>query len=241
MKNKPFLVLFLVASLSNVLQIDAQDDAKGQTFRAGFTIGPVASDIPGTDTRDKDSDFSKLGFCVGALVNTRLNSKNFLQIEINYITKGAQQDPDTANNGYFKLALNYIEVPIVWKHTLHMNVRRKPMDRLESIFGVSAARLVGKSYDEGGYGLAINNSTINTTDVSIFGGIAFNFTPHISFTIRYSNSVIPAINHNEPPAYLLRYTWNNGNNQVILMAVQYVFGQARPAKTKTPVDTTPAP
>jgi len=152
--------------------------------------------------------------------------------------KGAQQQPDSNNQGYFKMALGYIEVPILLRHTLHMNIRRKPMERLEVEGGFSAGRLVTAGFTDGmNYPQPITAGSLNSTDVSVLGGLNFNFTPNIYFTLRYSNSLIPVINRNDIAPAFVRYTWNNGNNQVILMAIKYVFGKQRTITPKTP--TTP--
>jgi hypothetical protein len=236
----PLLTLFLtLPALSYSLLMNAQDGpAKEQRFRAGLTFGAVASDIPGMDTRDKDSDFEKLGFSVGGVVNTRLNPKNVLQVEINYIQKGAQQNPDSLNMGYHRLALNYIEVPLIVRHTIRMNVRRKPVDRLEVHYGASFGRLIGYNWNEDGYPAPIDLSRLNSNDISLLGGLSFLFTPNIAFNLRYSNSVNQALIGDAIPAYLIRYAWNNGHNQVFLMSVSYIFGGK---KKKAGDDGTKAP
>jgi hypothetical protein len=240
MKRLSLISLLLsILSLVIIRKADAQTDKEGGRFRAGLTFGAVATDIPGTDTRDKDSDFSKLGLSFGGIINTRLNEKNTLQLEINYCMKGAQQQPDSNNQGYFKMALGYIEVPILIRHTLHMNIRRKPMERLELEGGFSGGRLVNAGFTDGmNYPQPITPGSLNSTDFSVLGGLNFNFTPNIYFTLRYSNSLIPVINRNDINPAFVRYTWNNGNNQVILMAIKYVFGKQR---TITPKTTTAPP
>ncbi|HXC07262.1 MAG TPA: porin family protein [Bacteroidia bacterium] len=232
MKRTFYSVALLLAALGVTHNSFAQDAPKKSRFRAGLTFGPVASDIPGMDTRDKDSDFNKLGLSFGALVNTRLNEKNVLQMEINYIMKGSSQQPDSANNGYYKLALNYLEVPILIRHTLRMNIRRKPVDKLEVEYGASFARLIGYSFvGQDNYQQQVDLSKLNSTDVSALIGLNYCFTPHIYFTLRYSNSVIPSVKHNAINPDFIRYEWNNGNNQVILFGAHYVFGKDKPAKT----------
>jgi len=228
---KPYILLplgLLLVTLFTSQGAFAQSADGGGRFRAGLTFGAVATDIPGTDTRDKDSDFNKLGLSFGAIINTRLSEKNTLQLEINYVMKGAQQQPDSNNNGYFKMTLPYIEVPILMRHTLRMNIRRKPVDRLEIEYGFSGGRLFNPGFvDDSNYPQPITKNSLNYFDVSVLGGLSFNFTPNIYFTLRYSNSVIPVINRNSIDPAFVRYTWNNGNNQVVLFAVKYMFGKQR--------------
>jgi opacity protein-like surface antigen len=237
MRNTLFFLFFSLSILFSPKPALAQDAKQGNRFRAGLTFGAVATDIPGMDTRDKDSDFSKLGFSFGAIINTRVSEKNTMQLEINYVMKGSMQRPDSNNMGYFKMNLNYIEVPLIFRHTIRMNIHRKPVDRLEVEGGFSVGRLVTYSFtDESNYQQVVDVNALNFTDVSVLGGLSFNFTPNIYFTIRYSNSVIPSIKRNKIDPAFVRYTWNNGNNQVVLMSVKYVFGKPRPiaAKANTP-------
>jgi hypothetical protein len=230
--KKPFysIALFL-AACSFATQVTAQDPQQTSRFRAGLTFGPVASDIAGMDTRDRDNDFNKLGLSFGALVNTRLNEKNVFQLEINYIIKGSSQQPDSANNGYYKLGLQYLEIPIMIRHTLRMNIRRKPVDKLEIEYGASVGRLIGSNFTgQDNYQQQIAPNSLNNTDVSIFAGLNFNLTPNIYFTFRYSNSVIPVVKRNAINPAFIRYEFNDGDNLVALFAVHYVFGKDRPIK-----------
>jgi hypothetical protein len=234
------LLSLMIISQILCMNIHVHAQAAGNTprFRAGLTFGPVATDVHGTDTRDSDSDFSKLGFSFGLLVNTALSEKNILQFEINYIQKGAQQKPDSANNGYFRLALNYIEVPLVFRRKMHMNIRKKPNDRLDLEGGVSYARLVGYSYNVDNYALVVDSKKLNTGEVSLLAGINYNFTPSISFGFRYSNSITPAIVRNSIPAQFFFYAYNSGNNQVVLFSFRYVLGGK---KNKSDNSTPPPP
>lgn len=215
--------------------VKAQAQNNEQRFRAGLTLGPVASDLHGTDTRDSDSDFQKLGFCFGALVSSKLSEKNTLQLEINYIQKGALQKPDSLNMGYFRMSLNYIEVPLVYRHKMHMNIRKKPVDVFDIEAGASFARLINFSYNVDNYLLKMDQSKLNSYEVSLLVGLNYNVTPQLSFGIRYSNSVTPAIKRNSIPAQFFYYAFNSGNNQVVLFSARYVFGgQKKKSDNPTP-------
>ena len=206
----------------------AQNPNTPSRFRAGFSLGAVATDIAGLDPKDGDNDFHKLGFSFGGLVSTYLNARNTLQLEINYIQKGSSAPPDSGNLNYYKFALQYIEVPFVLKHKLHINVRRKPNDKLEIEGGFAVARLIGfTNTDETNSPTAVDLSKLNTTDVSLLLGISYNATPNLSFNLRYTNSLIPVIKHNAIPYYQLYSAFNNGNNLVVFMGARYVFGKAK--------------
>jgi hypothetical protein len=233
--------ILLLCLLAGFSQLKGQNKENSSRFRAGIHIGFVASDIPGMDNKDGDSDFHKLGFSFGGIVNTRLNDHNTLQLEINYIQKGSASPPDSGNINSYKFALQYIEVPFLIKHKLHINIHRKPNDRLELHGGFSVGRLVGFSnIDETNSATQVDLSKLNTTELSLLVGLAFSATPNLSFHLRYSNSLTPAIKHNAIPTYQLYNAFNNGNNLVFFFGAQYVFGKIPPSHLKEPDTNTPA-
>jgi hypothetical protein len=208
--------------------------ANAQTFRAGLTMGAVASDIHGMDTRDRDDDFNKLGYVIGGIVNTSLDKKNTFQMEMNYIKKGTMQKPDSMNNGYYKLALDYIEVPFLLRHRMHFNIAKKPIDRFDWELGASVGRMVRSSWTRGNYLYDIDFSKINKTDVSFFLGLNYNISFHSSLSFRYSNSVIPAVKHDVIPGFLIPYYFNTGNNMVFQMSLKLIFGGSAEKAVDTP-------
>jgi hypothetical protein len=195
-----------------------------QRFRAGLTFGPAITDVKGTDVHDGDVDFHKLGFSAGGIVNSYIDDQNSFQFEINYITKGSAQLPDSSNNGSYKLALNYLEVPIVYRHRMIFSNNKKPVTHFEIEFGASVGRIVHEEEKVNNYGTAFGLNNINKTDVSLLLGLNYVVSPHLYFGFRYSNSLIPALKKNAVPTYFLRFAFNNGNNMVMLLSAHYIFG-----------------
>ena len=237
-KNLPFRVTILIAlSLANVHFAYAQQNEK--RFKAGMSLGAVVSDVNGADARDGDNDFRKIGYTGGIFVNTALNQKNILQFEINYITKGSMTPPDSNNNGYFKIVLGYIEVPILVRHKINFNIKKKPVEKFELEGGLSVGRLVNHDViGAANYSIPDFGNLFNSTDVSIVGGIDYNFTKNVYLCVRYSNSVIPALKKNVVvnPQFI-RYTFNKGNNMVFQFSLKFTFGnknsETTPAKVLT--------
>ena len=197
--------------------------ANAQRFKAGLSAGLTATDVNGADGRDYDNDFNKLGFTLGGIVNSELNEKNTLQLEINYVQKGTMQRPDSNNNGYFKIALDYIEVPLLFRHHTHFTLFKKPVDKFDWEIGASFGRLVRLKEIQDNSPLG-SVPDYNKTDVSIFAGFDYNITSNVYLCLRYSNSVIPVLNKSSLPPYLYRYTYNKGNNMVFQFAFKFVFG-----------------
>lgn len=200
---------------------------KAQRFNAGFTGGAAVSDVAGSNTRDKGNHFNKLGFVAGGIVCSNLNDKITLQLEINYTTKGTLQKPDSANNGYFKLGLHYVEVPLIFRKRFHFTIFKKPTDRFCIEAGASLGRLVHYTYVNNNYLMAYDANNLNKTDVSLLAGIDYNISKNIYFCFRYSNSIIPVTKKNTPPGpgYIyLPVTFNQGNNMVFQFSIKFIFG-----------------
>lgn len=207
-----------------------------QKFRAGFTLGLSASDINGAHTIYRNRHFSKAGLIAGFLVNTQVSKKNAFQMELNFIQKGSLQRPDSLGNGYYKIALSYVEVPLLIRRQIYFTKRGAPVNRFDFEFGASVGRLVAYSVTNNANTVFTGNETgkyLNFTDVSLLIGADCNISKNIAFCIRYSNSVIPAVKRNTPNIHFITYTWNRGNNQVLQFSIKFVF------KGKT-ADTTPA-
>lgn len=215
------LLIFVIISVS----------ANAQRFRAGLSLGPVITDIQGADNRDCDNDFNKLGFAAGGIVNTTFSDQNSFQFEINYITKGSMQRPDSANMGYYKLVMNYVEVPFVLRHRMEFVMNKKPRNHFEIEGGASIGRLVhfGESIDNTYQTFGVEN--VNKTDISLLLGLNYDIDEHFYFGFRYANSVIPALKRNSIDPIFLKYTFNNGNNMVFQLSFHYIFGSAKTIPT----------
>lgn len=212
----------LVLCVSTILL--SANYAIAQRFRAGFSLGTTISDIDGTDTVDHDNDFHKLGFTAGGLVNMRLNSKNVLQMELNYTQKGSLQPPDSNNMGYYKISLAYIEIPLIIKRRLTIKTSKRTIDKIDLEGGASFGRLIShKVLDGNNYVAASPNSLFNFTDISLHLGLDYNFSDNFYFCFRYSNSVIPVIKRNSLVRSTAIYTFNKGNNMVYQLGFKYVF------------------
>ncbi len=213
MKHKTFLLFLLVVNLM-----------QAQRFRVGFTGGLCVTDIDGADTRDSDNDFHKPGFTVGGILNMPLNEKRSFQFEINYIQKGSTMPPDSLNNGYYKIALDYVEMPFLIKQRVKFNLRKKPVTQLDLEGGVSVGRMIRHNVTGStNYGIISSDNLFNKTDLSLLFGADYNFSKNFYFCVRYSNSVIPSIKRNAPNLNFITYTFNRGNNMVWQFSFKFLF------------------
>lgn len=198
-------------------------------FRAGLSACGVLSDVQGADFIDFDNDFYKVGFAAGGIMNSYIDDQNSFQFELNYITKGSMQRPDSLNQHYYKLVLNYIEVPLVYRHQLKFVLNKKPRNNFEIEFGASVGRVVKYKQLLNNYSQPFNDDQFNHTDVSLLLGFNYHINNHLYAGLRYSNSVIPALKRNNIPYGFYRVAFNNGNNMVFQLGLHYVFGN--PQKT----------
>jgi hypothetical protein len=197
-----------------------------QRFKPGVIVGLVTTDLVGTDP--SDNDFHKAGFTFGASVNTKLSEKNSLQFEILYTQKGSLQPPDSANNfTLYKLNLDYVEVPLMFKHKIKFNINKKPVDRFYFEVGPSIGQLV-RIKQESTYSYFFNDGVFKKNEVAINIGTGCKIAKNIYFNFRFSNSIIPVtyhspINNNQ---LFIGYTFNKGDNMVLSFTFRYVFDKS---------------
>src|SRR5208337_1850837 len=85
--------------------------AHAQIFKGGVLLGFNGCQIDG----DSQSGYDKFGIMGGAFIYTPLSSQFDLQLEIEYMGKGAQSvsTPDNEYQEEFTISLNYIELPVL--------------------------------------------------------------------------------------------------------------------------------
>jgi len=204
-----------------------------QQFRAGVILGPDASDVVGLNP-DGSNGFRKAGFTAGGMVNMNLSPQNSIQFEILYTEKGSLQSPDSINKfTEYKLNLDYIEVPIIFRHKFAFGNGKKMVDKLAYELGLSFGELVTvkqelfynqSSYPQ--YTAVFDNSEFKKTEIALHIGGSYNITENLIFDVRFSNSIVPVIYHNASRSYFFWYSFNKGDNMVFSFTLRYLFGGA---------------
>jgi len=202
-------------------------ETSAQLFRAGILAGAAITDIAGADLVDRDNDFHKWGFSLGGLVNTNISPRSLIQMEIVYIQKGTSQLADsTGNNGYYTLALNYIDVSLVLKHTIRFKIKGIPRDRFGIEEGITTGTIISSRFSYQSNDLPITN--LNKIDLSLLLGVNYKINSHLFLSLRYSNSIVHAIKHTSNYLNIYPYTtFNNGNNLVYQITLGYVFNKTK--------------
>lgn len=235
------MILRLRILLSSLFLITALA-ASAQSFNAGIGGGLVVSEINGANTDPNRRGFHKLGVALGGVANFRIAKKTLFQFEINYIQKGSMQPPDSLNNGYYKIALGYIEIPMLIRQQIFFNWKGKKINKVDLEFGTSYGRMFQRTVI-GNTNYQLNNTDpyYNTTDISLLAGIDYNFTNNICFNFRYSNSLIPAVKRSTLVNGLVSQTFNRGNNMVFQMGFKFLFTTKKKTSSSSPAETvTPA-
>ena len=216
--------------------------AWAQSFNAGIGGGLVVSEINGANTDPNRRGFHKLGATVGGVANFRIAQKTLFQFEINYIQKGSMQPPDSLNNGYYKIALGYIEIPLLIRQQIFFNWKGKKINKVDLEFGASYGKMFQRTVI-GNTNYQLNNTEnyYNSDDISLLAGIDYNFTNNICFNFRYSNSLIPAVKRSTLVNGLISQTFNRGNNMVFQMGFRFLFTTKKktgsaPAGTAVPAE-----
>jgi len=191
-----------------------------QRFKPGIIAGVVTSDLVGVDPYD--NDFHKAGFTLGGLVSTKLSDKNSFQFEILYVQKGSLQPPDSLNNyTFYKLSLDYVEVPLMLKHNVKFNINKKPVDRFYIEAGPSFGRLVRTYINNNGS--IYNEGNFKKNEFALNLGFGFTIVDNLSFNLRYSTSIIPVVIHPIKADSFIWYTFNKGDNIVFSFTLRYIF------------------
>lgn len=199
-------------------------EASAQKFRAGFSAGLVASDIAGAHTRIHQR-FHKVGFSAGLLGNVQIAKKTVFQLEINYIQKGSLQPPDSLNMGYYKIALHYVEIPVIFKRQVYINYKGKSVNKIDLEVGLSYGRLLKTTViGSTNYSLPNGADYFNKNIVTLLAGVDYNFTRNMFFCFRYSNSLSPAVKRNALKPGFVSQTFNNGNNLALEFSLKFAFG-----------------
>lgn len=211
-----------------------------QSFNAGISGGLVVSEINGANALPNRRGFHKLGVTVGGVANFRIAKKTLFQFEINYIQKGSMQPPDSLNNGYYKIALGYVEIPILLRQQIYFNWKGKKINKVDIELGASYGKMIQRTII-GNTNYQLNNTAdyYNSNDISLLVGIDYNFTNNICFNFRYSNSLIPAIKRTALRSGFVSQTFNRGNNMVFQFGFKFLFSTQK--KQASPATGTAAP
>ncbi len=151
--------------------------AQQNRFSSHLMIGLVTSQVQG----DALAGFDKAGITVGIGLDRRLSKSVEWGFAINYIQKGSRTktDPDSINYNFYKMALHYIEVPVLFKYRY-----KKFQFEAGPSFGFLLA-----AKEENFYGPAAPGSQFKKYELGLVGGVVYKHRKNVSIGIRSAESI----------------------------------------------------
>ncbi len=167
-------LLFLVSFLCVISTFYAQ------VFKVGALAGLSGSQVEG----DGYGGYNKLGFILGGFTNVSISEKFSTQLEMYYINKGSQRNPNTSQGDVdeFHLNINYIEMPLAIRY--HYKSFLFETGVYYSVFlNYTMSDEFGNRDDR--------PFPFKSYDFGAFLGVNYKLNDHFSCNLRSKNSVLP--------------------------------------------------
>ncbi len=199
---KHFLFIFLLSALSVIVS--------SQNFEGGVLLGLTASQIDGDDYRG----YNKVGLQGGGWVRRMFTYTLSGQMEIRYVQKGALKTNTVDDPTYYRMALHYIDIPLMAQYVYNENVVFE--------LGIGPEVLMtAKAKDEYGDAQIADPKHYRFT-MSAIAGVGYRFLEVYSIHFRFNYSVLPIQAHSSGQSYLL----NQGKySNVLSFALYYQIGK----------------
>ncbi len=203
------VILIMVMSINHV---------SAQRFQGGLLGGFTASQVDG----DSYAGFDKLGLQGGVFVNINFRNNFGAQMEIRYAGKGARKPTSSEDTEVYKLALHYIDLPLMATYTF----RKKVVFDL----GIVPGYLFAKNGEENGG--PVDESWFvgfKKTDIAWMVGVNYKITGNIFVNLRYSYSLtaindnVHAISSYGPIGNLFGYNSGDYNNYLTLGVYYQIY------------------
>lgn len=107
--------IFVAILLFLVYTSKAQNDQSSSVFSLKPSLGINACQVHG----DNFSGYKKPGLFAGLAVNALVNDKTSIELGFYYSQKGAWKNPTKTNFSYYRLNLNYIDIPLSLRYMLN--------------------------------------------------------------------------------------------------------------------------
>lgn len=208
MRGKPFLcLLFLYATFMPAAE--AQRSTSEGNFQGGLRGGIAASQISGDDL----SGFHKLGGEIGLYADFPLsdNLRWKIQLELDFVMKGSHSFAAGKQHvDKYVLNLGCLEMPVLIKWLF--------AGRWELELGPSLGVLL-YARERNANGLITHRPPFRRMELGAVGGVNCHVGEHLSFGLRYSNSVLPV----RIPTWAVNRRIKKQYNSVLAVCAGYRF------------------
>ncbi len=193
---------------------------QAQRFEGTIECGMSGSQVSG----DELSGFNKGGLLAGIGVCYPIMERTQLILKLLYLQKGSRKPTDSENNDYtyYLLRLNYIEAPVLIRHSFNR--------RLYGEIGPSIAYLV-KSSEQDENGEIPYRRAFKKMDFSLNANLGFAFSTALDVRVSFWQSVLPVREHESGASYRL----NHGQyNTVVALSLMMHIKPGQKEETKNP-------
>jgi opacity protein-like surface antigen len=178
-----------------------------QQFHGGLLVGITASQVDG----DSHAGFNKVGLQGGVFVNTNLRNNFGAQLEIRYAGKGAS----SGDAEIYKLALHYIDLPIMFNYTF----KKKVVFDLGLVPGYLFAK-TGEWKDDS----PLEPTDIKKYDLATLIGVNYKLSKKILINLRYSYSLASIRNYDRFGSIGNLFSYRTGDyNNYLTLGLYYQF------------------
>lgn len=201
--------LTTVCCLVCMLQLHAQP-----RYDIGFHGGALVSTMPDFS----NSGFSKVSGTAGVVFTRRDMYKNHLQLEVNYIRKGALRKPEADNPDKISLSLHYVEFPLYYRmdNLVFSRGGRGGFD-----LGLSYSYLLSPQLRRNGNSIDYDRRWSDNYDLSTLCGFHFIINSRLIIDARYLFSINPILRRNILPADIATFNSQQTHSHVIKVGLAF--------------------
>ncbi len=164
--------------LLSFLMIVSSLNLLAQGFKGGVTGGLVVSQVDG----DGYGGYNKIGFQGGVYSRYYFGDKLALTAMLRYLPKGSHFG-DNKTQTYFKINLNYIDIPITVSYRL--------FNKIDISAGVSAGVLFKTKVEDPTGRVSAERLFYKKTDISVLAGVSYCITEKVSINVEHMYSILP--------------------------------------------------
>ena len=184
-------------------------------FDFGIHGGPLVSTMPDFS----NAGFTKVSGTAGFILTRRDRYKNYVQMEINYIRKGAFRKAEDDNPNKFNLSLHYVEIPVIYRFEKFAFRSGAHEQRAGIDLGLSYARLISPRMFKNGDQIAFNELWSDKYDMSAIFGVHLRINNRMYLDARYSFSINPILRRNVLPYDIKDFNSQQTHNHVFQAGV----------------------